>query len=346
MSDDLGAKLGSLKRKFEQLVDDVRMSGVTREVGDLDGTVRKLPTDVEQVRSRGYAYRSYLEHKIEVLADHWRDIRHRVERSIDSESDDLRGDFDEVEKTVEMAERSAGSESRLDSILPRMETAIERLEQKIKAAEGRVRDIYGTLKQDLSKTVSQIREINWIMDQKEEASFEFMAGEAVFLAAEAEWVASGKGKDDPDGNIYLTDQRLIFEQKEKVGKKLGLFGGKKVQEVEWEIPLHQVEGVEAENKGMFGGKDMLNFTLGSGAPYAKITVEVKGGADCKFWAKQIDRMISGGAEDERAIPPDPEMLEALRDAPTECHVCGATLPKIVAGQNQIDCAYCGSVVRI
>jgi len=125
-----------------------------------------------------------------------------------------------------------------------------------------------------------------------------------------------------------------------------MFGGKQVQEVEWEIPLHQMESVEYENRGMFGGKDMLHFELGSGAPQAQLTVEVKGGADNKFWVKQIERMIAGETDDERAIEPDPEMLEGIREAPPKGHVCGATLPMLVAGQNQIECEYCGSVVRI
>ena len=127
---------------------------------------------------------------------------------------------------------------------------------------------------------------------------------------------------------------------------MGMFGGKEVHEMKWEIPLNQVEKVDPENKGMFGGKDMLNFSLGSGAPYGAFVVEVKGGVDCKFWAKQIDRMINGDATDERAIEPDPEMIERLREAPTECHVCGGKLPMLVAGQNQMECGYCGSVIRI
>ena len=89
---------------------------------------------------------------------------------------------------------------------------------------------------------------------------------ALAAPAQAEWVATGKGGDDPDGIVYLTDQRLLFEQKEKTGKKLGLFGGKQTQELEWELPLNLIEKVQAENKGLFGGKDMLHFELGAGAP--------------------------------------------------------------------------------
>jgi hypothetical protein len=103
--------------------------------------------------------------------------------------------------------------------------------------------------------------------------------------------------------------------------------------------------VDAENKGLFGGKDMLIFNTSSGQ-HQQITVEVKGGVDCKFWQKQIQRMVSGDANNERAIEPDPEMIDRLRQAPTACHVCGGTLPRLVAGQNQVTCDYCGSVIRI
>jgi hypothetical protein len=251
-----------------------------------------------------------------------------------------------MQASVQKAERVVDVPEKLKMILPTLKSGVDQLENRVQAAEGRVKALYSTLKQDVDSTMSQMREINWFCDLKDEASFEFLAGESVFLAAEAEWVATGKGKEDPDGILFLTDQRLVFEQKEKVGKKLGMFGGKEVHEVEWEIPLHQVESFEPDNKGMFGGKDMLHFTLGRGAPYPKITVEVKGSADNKFWVKQIQRMIHGDTDDERAIEPDAELIEKIRNAPTACHVCGATVPKLVAGQNQVECAYCGAVIRI
>ncbi|MEO1444536.1 MAG: hypothetical protein AAFV33_29355, partial [Chloroflexota bacterium] len=143
---------------------------------------------------------------------------------------------------------------------------------------------------------------------------------------------------------YLTNQRIIFEQKERKGGVIGI-GSKKEQELEWETRLSAVDTIKVENKGMFGGKDMMYFSLNDG-DLREVTVEVKGGADNTFWQKQINRMISGNLEDERAIEPDPEMLEALRNAPTACHVCGGTLPKVVAGQTEIKCQYCGTVIRL
>lgn len=346
MSDEISAKLHSLRREFTDTYESARFTSLTEEVGNMGGEVSTLPADIEKIRSRGYAFRSFLENKAEKLHAHWQSIRDTVRDAIDRERDDLNRELGSVERWVERAEAAEDDPEKANELIERAQEEISELVDKVESAERRIRSTYSTLKTDISQTKSQLHKINWYLDQKDEASFDFLAGEALFLAAKAEWVQTGKGRQDPDGILYLTDQRLLFEQKETTGKRLGLFGGKKEQELELDLPLGQIEAVEAENQGMFGGKDMLNFTLGAGAPYATLTIEVKGGVDCKFWAKQIQRMISGDTQDERAIEPDPELVERLREAPTECHVCGGTLPMIVAGQTQIECEYCGSIVRI
>lgn len=334
-----------IQTTMKRAADGARMADINREVSDISGTVDTLSAEIEKIRARGYAFASYLENKAAVIQKNWEDIRHRVHEAIQREAEDLSDELRNAERHMTKVEKLEDNAEKLEAVLPDVEAVVDALEAKVREAESRVRAIYETLSRDIHDTESRLHKINWYCDRKDEASFDFLAGEALFMAAEAEWVQTGKGNQDPDGIIFLTDQRLVFEQKEKVGKRLGMFGGKEVHEVEWEIPLHQVEEVTAENKGMFGGKDMLYFTLGSGAPHSKITVEVKGGVDSKFWMKQINRMIQGAADDERAIEPDPELVEQLRNAPSACHVCGGMLPMLVAGQNQIECQYCGTIIR-
>ncbi|RMG71658.1 MAG: hypothetical protein D6711_14820 [Chloroflexi bacterium] len=346
MSEEVIRQFNSLKQRFKQLSDDVRMDVINREVTSIETKIHNMPAEIQKIRQRGYAFRSYLEQKAEVFSKHWEALHRRITMVIEQEVGCLSQEFSEVERRFNLAERVANHPERLAGLLDDLRDAVQELDEKTKASVNRAREVYATLKKDVDENQRQLDEINWFCDVKDEATFDLLAGESLFMVAKGEWVATGKGKDDPDGYLYLTDQRIVFEQKEKVGKKLGLFGGKQVQEVEWEIPLNQIEGVEWENKGLFGGKDMLHFTLRSGAPYDKITVEVKGAADNKYWVKQIERMIAGETNDERAIEPDPEMVEKLRNAPTECHICGATLPPLAGNMNQVSCEYCGSVIRI
>lgn len=340
------AQFNRLRSEAERHLRNAELEEVTRALADTTNDVRQLPSDVEALRKRGYVFASYLEHKLGVLESRWEEARRDTQQALAQELDRLREEAHQVDVLVEKGNRVLSNPAALATVIPMLEREADGLDRAVQAALTRVKQYYSTVERDVESTLEQVRDINGYLDEADEASFDFLAGEQLFLAAEAEWKASGRGKDDPDGIVYLTDQRLIFEQKEKTGKKLGLFGGKMTQEMEWALPLHQIESVQAENKGLFGGKDLLHFTLGSGAPFAQTTLEVKGKARSKFWAAQIERMIQGKTQDERAIEPDSETLETLRNAPTSCHVCGATLPMLVANERQVECLYCGTVIRV
>lgn len=342
----IAAQFNNLKMRSQRAAETAALTSLSREITDISAKVNALPSDVARVRERRYVFAKYLEHKAEVVQEHWQPSADQAQEHIEAERAALQQDVEQLNMLIQKAEMVSNNLKVQLDILPMIENAVTQLETKTKAATEQIKALYSQHVTDINQTVEQIRKINWYLNQRDEASFSFLAGESVFLAADAEWVVTGQGGKDPDGILFLTDQRLVFEQKETTGKTLGLFGGKKAHEVKWEIPLSQVEKVEAENKGLFGGKDMLNFTLGSGARYPTITVEVKGGVQSKFWAAQINRMVRGETDDERAIQPDPEMLKAIRSAPTACHVCGATLPRLVANQTQMSCEYCGAVIRL
>lgn len=340
------AEFHALLPRWKDLYEKASMQDIRSTLTEITDKLHTLPDEIVKIRQRGYVFASYLEQKHNVLNKRWNDMKHNIEEGITRESQRLRSEFNRNNIAFQEAERSAGNAESLQGKLPDLKRRFDDLEERVRTTVSKLNSEYSTLQSDISQTSSQLYNINWYLDQRDEASFKFLAGESLFLAAKAEWVATGKGKDDPDGILYLTDQRLVFEQKETTGKTLGLFGGKKTQELEWEIPLNLVSEVKAENKGFFGGKDMLYFTLKPGAKHSQITVEVKGGVACKFWAAQVQRMISGNTKDERAVQPDAEELEAIKNAPTACPSCGGTLPMLVAGQRQIDCEYCGGVVRI
>ncbi len=339
---ELEAAVSEAEGKFQALIKKVKLSDLASNITTLGATTTSLPADIQAVRDRGYVYRSYLEYKVDVLSEQWKDMDEDLKAWVDNESKELEDDLEQVQGLVERL-TGAGLTTSAQMLLKRTQSAIEVLEEKIEAAEEHIEDQYETVQREVDNTKRQLTEINWVMDMKDEASFDFGAAEEVFLVAKAEW---DDGKDKPDGLIFLTNQRLVFEQKEKTGKRFGMFGGKEAHGILWETPISTVEDVTAANKGFLGGKDMVNLTLGSGAPFANITVEVKGGVASKFWAKQIKRMATGNAEDERAIEPDPEMIERLKNAPTDCHVCGGKLPQIVEGQSEVECPYCGASIRI
>lgn len=328
------------KSRYTDLIKRVKMTDIVRETTSLGNQIEGLPEKIEEIRRRGYKFRSYLEGKIEVFAKQWDEINERVEKWLEEESEEL---DDELAKCERYNSRiSSKLTSRTEAHLDSFNAALDELGTQVEASEEKVKALYDEVRSEVSKTSSQLSQVKQHLDWLDEANFNLNADEGLYIAAEAEW---NDGRDKPDGYIFVTEQRVVFEQREKKGGMLG-FGGKKVQGVLWEAALATIEKIVPEDKGLFGGKDMMNMKLGAGAPYAEIVCEIKGGIDSKIWAQQINRAIKGHISQESTVEPDPELIERLRKAPTDCPNCGGILPQLAAGDNGVSCKYCGSSIRV
>lgn len=335
--EELSAAIDAAKARYDDLVKRVQMTDIVRETTALGSKIEGLPETIDGVRSRGYKFRSYLENKIEVMAGQWDDINDRIERWLDEEAADLDDELADAEKAYRQLNRRK-TESRLEAL----NGALDTLESQVESSEGKIKAVYEALDREMSTTANQLRTVNQQLDWLEGADVKLNAGEGLFMAAEAEW---DDNRDKPDGFIFVTDQRIIFEQSEKKGGMLG-FGGKNVKEILWEVPHNQIEKVVPANEGFGGGKDLMTLKLGSGAPYAEIICEIKGGIEADYWAQQVSRAAKGLISQDSAVEPDPELIERLQNAPTECPNCGGVLDKLMAGANEVTCKYCGNVVRV
>jgi hypothetical protein len=337
-------RVAGLRGRYNTLRDKISMDDVTRKLGDVATEIAGLPGEIKGLRERGYAFAGYLERKADVLATQWDEVRQQVQQVISQEIDRVQRQFDELSDMWRRLETHL-NDPRREQNFRRVSVSLDTVEKAADAARSRIEGTYGQVPDNVSQTRSQIRQIQGYLALADESTADWKPTEALFMVHEAEWVKSGKGKEDPDGLIFLTDQRLIFEQKEKVGGRLG-FGGEKVQQVLFETPVGAISEVLSEDKGLFGRKDLVHLKLSSG-DYAEVTFEVKsGGIDSKWYTQQLNRVVSGEIEKERAIPVDEAAAQAVREAPTACTTCGATLPPITRGQTEMTCQYCGTVVRI
>jgi predicted RNA-binding Zn-ribbon protein involved in translation (DUF1610 family) len=195
---------------------------------------------------------------------------------------------------------------------------------------------------------NQINRIEWMLQQLAEASFSLLETESGVAACKAIWAKDGEEdrKGDPEGILFLTDQRLIFERKEKVATKKVLFittEKEVVQEVLFEAPVAEIEDVQASRKGMLKKDDYITVQFSSHAPLSRVTWHIWGaGAD---WVQTINRVKSKDLD--RVIELDEEIVEKVQNAPSECPSCGATIGQtILRGQDTITCEYCGYVIRL
>lgn len=342
MSDDVQREKEALLRDYESLQRDAAMTDVLETISSTASTVAGLSGRIRSIRDRGYAFAGYLEGKAEILSQQWKAVESQTRESVRSASKGVADDLEALDDKVRNLNAAQGLAAK--TYMNQIEPEISRIRNQISVSKQKVESSFGEVPNNVQQTVSQIEQIENYMERAEQASFQLNAGEAVFMAVEAEWESH---KDKPDGIFYVTDQRVIFEQKEKVDKNFLGFGGKMKQEILWEAPIGNVDEVAHENKGLFGGVDLVHIKFRDGAPAAKTTIEIKGGIAAEWFATQLKRATTGALAKERGLEVDKELMAAIADAPTTCPVCGATFDQpIVAGMTQIKCVYCGSVTRL
>ncbi|MBN2469211.1 MAG: hypothetical protein JXN59_00700 [Anaerolineae bacterium] len=343
---DLQQIAAQLKQRYAAALESVSLKAVTTELNDLNGLIVGLPGEVSKLRDRGYAFAGYLSAQIDSLVQGWESTRQQTEQALRAEVTQIKSESTGLQPLVAKLDAGMVKGPVLKIATSQLEQQLEIFEQSVKAAEDRVKGIFEPNARQAREIKNRVGKLNWYMDRVDEATFEFNATEAVYLVATAEWIKTGKGKDDPDGLLYLTDQRLIFERKEKEGGFLG-FGAKKVQGIEWELPLSAVQGIESEKKGFLGGKDIVHIQHKGGGVPSPVTVEVKGGLNANWYAQQLERAQRGDIDQERALEPDTEVVERVKNAPTACAACGApfTTP-ITRAMTELACEYCGTIVRL
>lgn len=240
----------------------------------------------------------------------------------------------------------AGGEAKIEDMVDSLEEALKDVNEAVSNSKERIQGLYGEVPGNVSQTMGQISEINTYLERAESATFAFLAGESVYMVVKAEWKKGKKKKENPDGFFYITNQRVMMEQQEKKGGFMGM-GGKKEEGLLWESPVDAIDNVDHEKKGMLGGIDLIHMRFGSGGPFGETTVEVKGGINAEWFASKLRRAVKLEIEGERGVEVSAEAVEAIANAPTMCVVCGANFDqRLVAGMTQLECEYCGAVVRL
>jgi len=341
LSEETRAKLDQLQGQLNDLHGSLQLADVSREIEGIATTLSLLPSEVQELRTRGYGFRAFLENKTNVLAEQWKEVHNRASGEIARRARELEHGAGLAGTVLRQAMGGQASQ------VARAEVEIESLDQKVRAAQSATRAVYEALKQNVDQTRSQVEQIRWLLDQIDEASFQLHPAEDPVVACRAQYLETKK--EGPEGVLYLTDERLVFEQKEEIATKKVLFittEKEKVQQLVFEVPVGQIDEVKTSQKGFLGHKEMMELLFAPEADLSRATMRLQN-ADNEEWAALIGRVKSGEIAKERTRPKDEGAVEAARAVPTKCPTCGATLSvEVTRGMREIKCEYCGSVVRL
>ena len=317
---------------------------------DLDSGIAELSEEVTRNRSRGYVYKNFLERKLETLLQKWSEARPMLETALRQQEPALSQLYNQAAQEFNSA---VGLGARASSRLAAVKAKVDNLESRVQSARSSLDSIYSNVRETYYQTRSQIAEVTWLLDALDESPLELLANENPVQGVNAHWWRDGK-KEGPKGILYLSDQRLLFEQKEKIATKKVLFvttESEMVQELLMQVAVTGIDTCTSSHTGLGGHQDHLDFTFTEG-DFVNAHFHIEG-QDSDRWAALVKRVLNGDIQRERFYPEGTDAAAAaaqaeaaMAEAPSVCEACGAPLdPEIVRGQHSIQCEYCGTVMR-
>ncbi len=262
------AKQQELFDKINQIQHRLMLAEQRSAVEGAERDLGQSLQDLAMIRQKAHKFDEDLEEGLAAQEPKIKEVRELLDRHLDTVNRTLRPEFDSVMRQLESAAVSGWQLNSLASRIENGERELARIESEI---QTRIRDAFT----ELSALTARARNLAWSYRQAEEASFDLGADDALVSAWEAQWLAEDQ-KSGPKGVLYLTSNQIIFEQKEKVKMKKGLFAKKQfVQKLAFHQPLTVLaKSLDAEKRRFLGKKELLNLEFKSGEPL-KVSFHLK-----------------------------------------------------------------------
>jgi hypothetical protein len=293
---EISSEVGYLQSSLDDLQGRAEMSELRADVANLDSNLTHALNLLESAREKKYMYQADLEDLAYEAMSRWQTVKQDVEASIDKQAAMSDRMLQPVGQSVQRLNSVLGNAARAQSVLGSVQADVQTALNSVRDAEAAIEASYQDIESQAYTLTSRLTRIHWALTQRDEASFDFLKDEDLYMAVKARW--DQEGKDDPEGVLFLTNKRLIFERKEKISTKKVLFvttSSELVQEVLGAKALDDVKDIKAQSKGLFGHQDFLEVDFGG----QKVPFHLDG-QDSEDWAVWVKNAKSGKIEDERA----------------------------------------------
>jgi len=342
-------EIRTLQNDVNSLQSSVRLSNTRDALEDLQTNLNGLSQRIATLRTRGYVFEKDLETQAQALVESWGLLYPNLQAQLNQQSSILIAALRPIELQMPQLAAAARNPGAARGLLTSIKAAVSQLEGKVSATERTIDGLYDQFRGEVNQFQRHLDEIEYLVTQLAEASFQLLPTEGGIAAVKAVWCKTGKEqKNDPEGVLYLTDQRIIFEQKEEIATKKVLFvttAKEKVQNLQLESPVALAEKVETSKQGLLKNEDHIEIHFASGAPVDMAHFHIW--QDCASWQALINRAKAKDFDKGRAVAIDQAAADKVKAAPTQCPSCGGNITQVVMrGQDTITCEFCGTVIRL
>lgn len=327
------ADIAAAQTELNELQDELRLQNARAALEALENDVRALERDLADLRARGYALESDLESEVAVLVSQWERIKKNADTTLNAQTELLSAQAGSLNETMSKLAGMSGNLAAARPLFLQFKSALASAEAAALAAEETVLTQFDEYADEVEGLAAHFAWVGWMLDALATASFSLLATESGVAATEAVWTG---GMEPENGVLFLTDQRLLWE--DRVGE----------YQLKVDVPLQHVTSVRKETAETEAGEvfEALVIRFDGNAPFHETRFELAAPV-ADEWIKMVGRARKGDYVSDRAIEIDQAELARIQNAPTSCSNCGATFTApILRGQTEIICEYCRAVTRI
>jgi hypothetical protein len=345
----LANDISALQTKIGWLQDGVRLTAARDAIEDLQTKVTGLTQRIATLRTGGYVFEKELDNQAATFTQQWTTLLPGVQQQLNIQASSLQASLRPIETQMAQLNVVARNPMAARPLLATIQANVSMMEDKVSSAEKTISGMYNKFDNDVFQFTKHLTDIEYLITNLAEATFQLIPTEGGIMAVKAVWCKTGKEqKDDPEGVLFLTDQRILFEQKEEVATKKVLFIAtekQKVQALQWEVPVAMLDKVTTSKQGMMKNEDHIEVRFLSGAPHEYVHFHIW--QDAEIWQALLNRAKSKDFDKDRAVALDQSAIDKIKAAPTKCPSCGAVMNVVILrGQDSIKCEYCSAVIRL
>ncbi len=342
---DLTPRVRQIQQQFTTLEGQAQLSDLYTAIGNIDKQLLDFPNTLEALRQGGYAHSGALEGQLEQLDSRWDEARPRIEAT-------LRDHVQRIDREMAQVQPQIIGMQATESAIRLGETLLNGLSRRIEAANTAVRGLYSPISTELDKIGWQLQRLSKMMALiAASPHIHLQKGEGPLAAVEAVWQRDGE--KGPKGVLVLTDQRLLFEERDEVvtKRRFGIFKAEsqKIQELHLETAVGEVHFTEAKKEGGFlgmGKDDILEMTFAATAPVSRARFHLQGQKSAD-WAGLIKKIQNGEVDADRAgryVAEAQALAETAASFPTNCPNCFAAIEPPGRGILSFACEFCGTII--
>lgn len=294
----LTEQVGQLQQRVNGLEPIVRFTSLRNQMRDktFDERVSHLSESVQTLRTRGYKFEESLEQTSKALTEQWETLHPQLSQKLEEQAVLLKPDLYSVTSLMMELNESVNNPQRGKPLLAHAQIAVDDLESRSELAMAEINEPFTAYQAKLDKFLARLHNIETTLALVDGAKFQPNPDESAVIAAQAAWVRTEE--DHPEGILYLTNQRILFEQRQEVATAKFLFittESKLVHEILLNVTVDKILEAQVVSEG--GGflhppEDHLVVTFKTGTPVPKVDFQLPDQL-VALWQSLITQICTG-----------------------------------------------------